>query len=59
MQTVPTSACAVSFIPSRLASWTLPAPEFAGAIDRSRDISIDRDKALLVDGVVNEGKIQA
>src|SRR5882762_5824834 len=35
-----------------------PAPEFAGAIDRSRDIFVDRDKALLVDGVVNEGKIQ-
>src|SRR6266404_1996201 len=35
-----------------------PAPEFAGAIDRSRDVFIDRDKALFVDGVVNEGKIQ-
>src|SRR5882762_4591955 len=29
MQTVPTSPCAVSFNPSRLASWTLPHQSFA------------------------------
>src|SRR5260370_11906221 len=35
-----------------------PAPEFAGSIDRSRDIFIDWDKTLLLDGFVFEGKIQ-
>src|SRR5467141_1417628 len=34
------------------------APEFPGAKDRSRDIFIHWDKALLLDGFVFEGKIQ-
>src|SRR6266850_422729 len=35
-----------------------PAPGFAGAKDRSRDIFVDGDKALLVEGFVAKGKIQ-
>src|SRR6266481_2638227 len=34
------------------------APEFAAAKHRSRDIFINGDKALLVDGFIAEGKIQ-
>src|SRR5260370_29464581 len=34
------------------------APEFASAKDRSRDIFVNGDKALLLDGFVLEGKIQ-
>ncbi len=34
------------------------APEFAGAIDRSHDIFIDGDKAVLLAGFVPERKIQ-
>ncbi len=34
------------------------APEFASAKDRSRDIFVNGDKALLFDGFVFEGKIQ-
>jgi len=56
MQTVPTSACAVSFIPAASPPGRC-APEFAGAIDRS-ETSPSIGMRLLVDGVVNEGKIQ-
>jgi len=58
MQTVPTSACACVFSPSRLASWTLPHQSFPGAKDCSRDILIGGDKALLLDGFVAKGKIE-